>query len=312
MAVKGLRMQDWWEASESVGRRIVESDARVASTERITRARSPDWAVTLHDGQQVTAEITLMTEPGMSLQQRRLVTGRQRSPEGRWFLDVRRLSNDPPSLEEDEPVKKALLKIITAEAPVAAARLEDRYGGVSEMREWQQSHPWEMPPWHYEAQALCHAIVRTCVAEVPGFAAVHSRHAVRLQLLMLTNSSDGPGVVISPFQHGYGGRLGNLGDVRDHTQQRIDSKSTKQQSLHPGEKWLIALCAHPLLAMMMQHAFGNNGAPMHDSTLAPLAEIRFGPFDEVWIAAPLNSEGDEARTVKLARGRSPLVASCAL
>ena len=97
----------------------------------------------------------------------------------------------------------------------------------------------------------------------PGSRAVHSRHAVRLQLLMLTNSSDGPGVVISPFQHGYGGRLGNLGNVRDHTQQRIDSKSTKQQSLHPGEKWLIALCAHPLLAMMMQHAFGNNGAPMH-------------------------------------------------
>ena len=39
-------MQDWLEESESVGRRIVESDDRVASTERITKAASPDWAVT--------------------------------------------------------------------------------------------------------------------------------------------------------------------------------------------------------------------------------------------------------------------------
>ena len=130
--------------------------------------------------------------------------------------------------------------------------------------------------------------------------------------MMLTDRLDGPGVVISPLQHGYGGWEGDLSDVRDHTQRRIDSKSTKQQSLHPGEKWLIALCAHPLLAMMMQYAFGGDGAPMHDSTLAPLAEIRLGPFDEVWIAVPLNREGDEARTVKLARWRSPLVASCAL
>ena len=129
---------------------------------------------------------------------------------------------------------------------------------------------------------------------------------------MLTNSSDGPGVVISSYHHGYGGAMGDLGNVRDHTQRRIDLKCTKQQSRRPGEKWLIALCAHPLLAMMMQSAFGGDGASMHDSTLAPLAEIRLGPFDEVWIAAPLNSEGDEARTVKLARGRSPLAASCAL
>ncbi len=43
-------MQDWFEESEAVGRRIVESDDRVASTERITKAASPDWAVTLHDG----------------------------------------------------------------------------------------------------------------------------------------------------------------------------------------------------------------------------------------------------------------------
>ena len=304
-------MQDWWDASESVGRRIVESDDRVASTERITKPGSPDWAATLHDGRLVTAEITLMTEPGMSLQQGRLVTGRQRSPGGRWFLDVRRLSNDPPSRDDDEPVKMALLKIITAEAPIAAARLEDRYGGVSAMREWRQSHQWEMPPWHYEAQALCDAIVRKCVTEVPGFAAVHLRHEVRLRM-MLTSSSDGPGVVISPFQHGYGGGIGDLSDVRDHTQRRIDSKSAKQQSLHPGEKWLVALCAHPLLAMMMQGAFDGDGAPMHDSTLKPLAEIRLGPFDEVWIAAPRNSEGNEARTVKLAPGQPPLVAACAL
>ena len=309
--VMGLRMRDWWEASESVGRRIVESDDRVASTERITKPGSPDFAVTLHDGRQVTAEITLMTESGMNLQQEQLVTGRQRSPEGRWFLDVRRLSNDPPSLEDDEPVKKALRKIITVEAPVAAARLEERRGGVSEMREWQQSHQWEMPPWHYEAQALCDAIVRKCVAEVPGFSAVHLRHEVRLRL-MLMNSSDGSGVVISPFQHGYGGVMGDLSDVRDHAQQRVDLKSAKQQSLHPGETWLITLCAHPLLAMMMQHAFGGDGAPKHDRTLAPLEEIRLDPFDEVWIAAPLNREGDEARTVKLSGGRSPLVASCAL
>ena len=310
--VMGLRMHDWWEASELVGRRIVEADDRVASTERITKPGSPDWAVTLHDGRQVTAEITLLPEPGMSLQQERLVTGKQCSPRGRWFLDVRRLSNDPPSLEDDEPVKMALRTIITPEAPVAAARLEDRHGGVSAMREWQQSHQWEMPPWHDEAQALCDAIVRRCVAEVSGFEAVHLRHPVRLMLLMLTNSADDPGVVISRYQHGYGGRLGNLRDVRDHVQQRIDSKSAKPQSLHPGEKWLVALCVHPLLAMMMQHAFGSDGTPMHDRTLAPLEEIRLDPFDEVWIAAPLSHEGDEARIVKLVGGRSPLVASCAL
>ena len=308
---KGLRMYEWWEASESVGRRIVESDDRVASTERITKPGSPDWAVTLHDGRQVTAEITLMTEPGMNLQQQQLVTGEQRLPEGRWWLDVRRLSNDPPSPEDDEPVKKALRKIITAEAPVAAARLEVRHGGVSEMRKWQQSHEWEMPPWHYESQELCDEIVRKCATAVPGFAAVHLRHEIKLRL-MLTNSSEGSGVVISPFHQSYGGRLGNLGAVRDHTQQRIDSKSTKQQSLHPGEKWLIALCVHPLLTMMMQHAFGADGAPEHDRTLEPLEEIRLDPFDEVWVAAPLNSEGKVARIVKLARGRSPLVESCTL
>lgn len=64
--------------------------------------------------------------------------------------------------------------------------------------------------------------------------------------------------------------------------------------------------------MMMQHAFSGDGEPTHDKTLEPLAEIRLGPFDEVWIAAPCNSEGDEARIVKLARGQSPLVTSCAL
>lgn len=304
-------MQDWWEASESVGRRIVESDDRVASTERITKPGSPDWAVTLHDGQQVTAEITLMTEPGMNLQQQQLVTGEQRPPEGRWWLDVRRLSNDPPSRADDEPIKKALRKIITTEAPVAAAHMEEHHGGASEMREWQESHPWERPPWHYESQALCDEIVRKCATEVPEFAAVHLRHEIRLRL-MLTNISDGPGVVISQLHHGYGGVMGDLSDVRDHTQQRIDSKSTKQQSLHTGEKWLIALCAHRLLTMMMQHAFGADDAPEHDSTLAPLEEVRLGPFDEVWIAAPLNSEGNDARIVKLADGRSPLVASCAL
>ena len=64
--------------------------------------------------------------------------------------------------------------------------------------------------------------------------------------------------------------------------------------------------------MMMQDAFGSDGAPKHDNTLAPLEEIRLDPFDEMWIAAPLNREGDEARTVKLAGGRSPRVASCAL
>ena len=309
--MKGLRMQDWWEESELVGRRIVESDLRVASTKRITKPGSPDWAVTLHDGRQVTAEITSMTEPGRNLQQGQLVTGTQRSPKGRWFLDVRRHMNDPPSPEDDEPVKKALRKIICVEAPVAAARLEDRHGGISAMREWQQSHQWEMPPWHYEAQALCDAIVRKCVTEVAGFAAVQLRHEIRLGM-MLTDRLDGRGVVISPLQHGYGGWEGDLSDVRDHTQRRIDSKSTKAQSLHHGEKWLVALCAHPLLAMMMRGAFDGDGAPMHDSALAPLAEIGLGPFDEVWIAAPLNSEGDEARTVKLARGRSPLVASCAL
>ena len=57
-------MQDWLEESESVGRRIVESDDHVASTERITKAASPDWAVTLHDGRQVTAErITKVASP---------------------------------------------------------------------------------------------------------------------------------------------------------------------------------------------------------------------------------------------------------
>ncbi len=178
------------------------------------------------------------------------------------------------------------------------------------MSEWQQSHPWKMPPWHDEAQALCDAIVRKCLAEVPGFAVVHSRHEIRLRM-MLTNSPDGPGVVVSQFHHGYGGGMGDLSDLRDHTQRRIDSKSAKHQSLHHGEKWLIALCTHPLLAMMMQHAFGGDGAPMHDRTLAPLEEIRLDPFDEVWITAPLNSEGDEVRTVKLARCQSPLVASCA-
>ena len=38
---------------------LKESDDLVASTERITKAASPDWAVTLHDARQVTAEITL-------------------------------------------------------------------------------------------------------------------------------------------------------------------------------------------------------------------------------------------------------------
>ena len=185
-------MQDWFEESEAVGRRIVESDDRVASTERITTAASPDWAVTLHDGRQETAEVTCMTEPGMNLQQEQLATGRQPSPGGRWFLDVRRHSNDPPSPDDDEPVKKALRTIIGAEAPVAATRVEDRHGGVFEMSEWQQSHPWKMPPLHAEAQALCDAIVRKCLAEVPGFAAVHSRHEIRLRM-MLTNSPDGAG-----------------------------------------------------------------------------------------------------------------------
>lgn len=308
---KGLRMYEWWKTSESVGRRIVESDDRVASTERIIKPGSPDWAVTLHDGRQVTAEITRMTEPGMNLQRQQLVTGEQRSLKGCWWLDLRRPSNDPPSPQDDEPVKKALRKVITAEAPVAAARLEARHGGASEMRKWQQSHESEMPPWHYEAQALCDAIVRKCVAEVPGFAAVHLRHEIRLRMT-LTTSSDGPGVVISRYHHGYGGVLDDLSDVRDHVQRRIDLKSTKQQSLHPGEKWLVALCVHPLLTMMMQHAFDDDDKPMHDKTLAPLEEIRLDPFDEVWIAAPLNSEGDEARTVKFASGRSPVVASCAL
>ena len=57
-------MQDWLEESESVGRRIVESDDHVASAERITKAASPDWAVTLHDGRRVTAErITKAASP---------------------------------------------------------------------------------------------------------------------------------------------------------------------------------------------------------------------------------------------------------
>ncbi len=307
-------MQDWWEASELVGRRIVEADDRVASTERITEPGFPDWAVTLHDDRQarpVTAEITLLTEAGMNLQEGHLATGRQRSPRGRWYLDVCRFSNDPPSVEDDEAVKMALRRIITAEAPVAAARLEDRHGGISEMHEWQQSHQGEKPPWHDESEALCDEIVRKCVAEIPGFEAVHLRRAIRL-LMVPTNISDGPGVVISPFHHVYGGRLGNLRVVRDHLQRRIDSKSTKQQSRHRGEKWLVALSAHHFLTMMMQHAFSGDGEPIHDRTLAPLTEIRLGPFDEVWIAAPLTSEGDEARTVKLAGGQSPLVASCAL
>ncbi len=76
-------MQAWFEESEAVGRRIVESDDQVASTERITKAASPDWAVTLHDSRQVTAEVTCMTEPGMNLQQEQLATGRQHSPGGR-------------------------------------------------------------------------------------------------------------------------------------------------------------------------------------------------------------------------------------
>ncbi|MYA86436.1 MAG: hypothetical protein F4Y12_12740 [Acidimicrobiaceae bacterium] len=269
--------------------------------------------MTLHDDRRerpVTAEITLLAEPGMSLKRGRLVTGSQRSPEGRWLLDVRCHSNDPPSPEDDEPVKMALRKIIAAEAPVAAARLEDRHGGVAAMREWQQSHQWEMTPWHYESQALCDAMVRKCVTDVPGFAAVHSRREIRLRM-KLSNSSDGAAVVISPFFHGYGGVMGDLSDVRDHVQRCIDSKSTKQQSLHPGEKWLVALSVHPLLTMMMQHAFSGD-APNHASTLAPLEEIRLGPFDEVWITAPLNGEGDEARTVKLAHGRAPVVSFCAL
>ena len=311
VAVTGLRMQDWFEESESVGRRIVESDDRVASTERITEAASPDWAVTLHDGRRVTAEITLMTEPGMNLQQERLATGRQRSPGGRWFLDVCFYSNDPPSLEDDEAIKKALRKIIGPEAPAVAARLEDRYGGVAEMREWQPSHSLELPPWDDEAQALCDEVLCECVSEVPGFAAVCARPSNKIELLlwMLTNSPDAPGVYISPLRHVCGLCPGDLSDLRNHAQRRIDSKSAKPQSLHPGEKWLVALCAHPLLAMMMRYALGGDGAPIHDGTLAPLAEIRLGPFDEVWIAAPLNSEGGEARTVKLARWRAPLVAA---
>ena len=304
-------MQDWLEESESVGRRIVESDDRVASTERITKPGSPDWAVMLHGDRQVTAEITCMTEPGMNLKRGRLVTGKQHSPKGRWYLDVRGYSNDPPSPEDDELVKKALLKIISPAAPVAAARLEDRHGGAAEMREWQQSHQWEKPPWHDEAHALCDAVLRKCVTEVPGFAVAHSRYEIRLRM-MLTNSSDGPGVVISPLYYGYGGRMGDLCDLSDHVQRCIDSKSAKRQSRHPGEKWLVALCAHPLLTMMMQGAFGANSAPMHEETLAPLEEIRMGPFAEVWIAAPGNGDGDRARTVKLARWRAPLVSSCPL
>ena len=37
--------------------------------------------------------------------------------------------NDPPSPDDDEPVKKALRTIIGAGAPVAVARVEDRDGG---------------------------------------------------------------------------------------------------------------------------------------------------------------------------------------
>lgn len=54
--------------------------------------------------------------------------------------------------------------------------------------------------------------------------------------------------------------------------------------------------------MMMQHAF-DDGAPMNDKTLAPLEEIRL-VLDEVWIAAPLNREGDETRTVNSGKGEA--------
>ena len=45
--------------------------------------------------------------------------------------------------------------------------------------------------------------------------------------MMLTDRHHGPGAVISPLQHGYVGWEGDLGDVRDHTQRRIDSKSAR-------------------------------------------------------------------------------------
>ena len=306
-------MQDWFGASETVGALIVESDDRVASTEPITKEASPDLAVTLHDDRQgpVTAEITLMTEPGMNLQQRQLVTGRAQSLEGCWWLDVRRHSNDPPSQADDEPVKKALRQIIAPQAPAAAAHLEGRYGGGSEMRAWQQSHSWEKPPWHDEARAGCDAILRKCVAEVPGFEAAHARHEIRLSL-MLTNRSDLAGVVISPLHHGYGGQQGDLSDLRDHAQRRIDDKSTRQQSRHPGEKWLVVMCAHLWLVECVRDAFASDDTPMHDHTLAPLTELDLRQFDEVWIAAPLNSEGDQARIVKLAHRWPPSVSSCEL
>ena len=90
MAVKGLRMQDWWRASESVGRRIVESDARVASTGEDHQGGIPGlgrdaarWlAGDIGDHPHDRAGHEPPTRDG-------LVTGRQRSPEGRWFLDVR-------------------------------------------------------------------------------------------------------------------------------------------------------------------------------------------------------------------------------
>ena len=303
-------MQDWFGASEKVGSLIVESDDRVASTEPITKEASPDLAVTLHDDRRVTAEITLMTEPGMNLRHQQLVTGRA-SPEGCWWLDVRRHSNDPPSQSDDAPVKKALRQIIAPQAPVAAAHLEGRYGGGSEMRVWQQSYPWEKPPWHDEARACCDEILRRCVAEVPGFEAAHAHHEIRLRL-MLTIRTDLAGVVISPLHHGYGGQQGDLSDLRDHAQRRIDEKSARQQSRHPGEKWLVLMCAHLWLVECMQDAFVADDTPMHDHTLAPLTELDLRQFDEVWIAAPLNSEGDEARTVKLTHRRPPSVSSCAL
>ena len=62
----------------------------------------------------------------------------------------------------------------------------------------------------------------------------------------------------------------------------------------------------------MRDVFAADDSPMHDHTLAPLTELDLRQFDEVWIAAPDSSEGDEARTVKLARGRSPSVTSCTL
>lgn len=307
----GLTLRDWYYESETVGRRIVESDDRVTSTKRITEQASPDWAVTLHDGQQVTAEITLMTEPGMNLMHEPLVTGQALSPHGRWYLRVSRHNNDPPSQADDAPVKAALRQIISQEAPVVAARIEDRHGGAARMREWQASHPWDKPPWYDEAQACCDAILYKCVNDVRGFAATHMRNKIRLAMV-LTKSSEGSGVVISPLHNGYGGRVGDLSHLRDHAQQRIDSKSHKQQSHHSGEKWLILICAHPWLIENMRDAFGEDDKPLHDQILKPLDELDMYQFDEVWIAAPLNSNGDMSRTIKLSVQRQPLVISCSL